>query len=111
MSDCISRKAIIDMVEKQYCAPCKRQGGDLDEDHCCSCVINDVLEKVRRIPAAEVAPVVHSYWEHKIANDGENIAICHNCKYPVSWFWEQTPYCVNCWAKMDLEEPNELDKR
>lgn len=45
MSDCISRKAIIDRVEKQYCAPCKRQDGDLDENHCCSCVINDVLER------------------------------------------------------------------
>lgn len=62
MSDCISRKAIIDKVEKQYCAPCKRQGGDLDEDHCCSCVINDVLEKVRRIPAVNVAPVRSWKW-------------------------------------------------
>ena len=74
-------------------------------------VVNELIGVVQRFPAAEVAPVVHSYWEHKIANDGENIAICHNCKYPVSWFWEQTPYCVNCWAKMDLEEPNEPDKR
>ena len=74
-------------------------------------VVNELIGVVQRFPVAEVAPVVHSYWEHKIANDGENIAICHNCKYPVSWFWEQTPYCVNCWAKMDKEEADELDKR
>lgn len=58
---------------------------------------------LKDIPAADVAPVVHSYWEHKIANDGENIGICHNCKYPVSWFWEQAKYCFNCGAKMDKE--------
>ena len=56
--------------------------------------------KIVKIPA-DVAPVVHSYWEHKITNDEENIGICHNCKYPVSWFWKQTNYCPNCGAKMD----------
>ena len=39
---------------------------------------------VEGIPAADVAPVVHSYWEHKITVDEENIGVCHNCKYPVS---------------------------
>lgn len=62
-------------------------------DYAISCIVN--------APAADVAPVVHSYWEHKITDDGENIGICHNCKYPVSWFWEQAKYCCNCGAKMD----------
>lgn len=60
-----------------------------------------VLREVSDAPVADVAPVAHSYWEHKITNDGENIGICHNCKYPVSWFWEQAQYCPNCGAKMD----------
>ena len=56
--------------------------------------------------SADVAPVVHSYWKHKITNDGENIGICHNCKYPVSWFYGITKYCPNCGAKMDKpDEP------
>ena len=59
------------------------------------------IDLIDEIPAADVAPVVHSYWEHKITNDGENIGICHNCKYPVSWFWEQAKYCSNCGAMMD----------
>lgn len=63
------------------------------------CEVNADL--IDEIPTADVAPVVHSYWEHKIINDGENIGICHNCKYPVSWFWEQAKYCPNCGAKMD----------
>lgn len=57
---------------------------------------------IENFPAADVAPVVHSYWEHKITNDGENIGICHNCKYPVSWFWEQAKYCPNFGTRCDL---------
>lgn len=63
-----------------------------------------VLLKVSDAPAADVAPVVHSYWEHKITDGGENIGICHNCKYPVSWVWEQSNYCPNCGARMDGAE-------
>lgn len=57
--------------------------------------------EIRKLPVADVTPVVHSYWEHKITSDGENIGICHNCKYPVSWFYGITKYCPNCGAKMD----------
>ena len=61
----------------------------------------EFAEYLYELPTADVSPVVHSYWEHKITNDGENIGICHNCKYPVSWFWKQAKYCPNCGAKMD----------
>lgn len=64
-------------------------------------LVQHTLEDDEEALAAGVAPVVHSYWEHKITNDGENIGICHNCKYPVSWFWERANYCPNCGAKMD----------
>lgn len=40
--------------------------------------------KIADTHAADVAPVVHSYWEHIISSDEENIGVCHNCKYPVS---------------------------
>lgn len=62
---------------------------------------DEIIDALENVPAADVVPVVYSYWEHKITNDEENIGICHNCKYPVSWFWEQEKYCPNCGAKMD----------
>ena len=62
---------------------------------------NEIIDALENVSAADVVPVMHSYWEHKITNDGENIGICHNCKYPVSWFWEQAKYCPNCAAKME----------
>lgn len=61
----------------------------------------EFAEYLYEIPTADVAPVIHSYWDHKITSDEENIGICHNCKYPVSWFYGITKYCPNCGAKMD----------
>lgn len=61
----------------------------------------EFAEYLCELPIVDVAPVVHSYWEHKITSDEENISICHNCKYPVSRFWGTTNYCPNCGAKMD----------
>ncbi len=73
-------------------------------DETCSAVVRDF----EAIPAADVAPVVHSYWEHKITSYGEIVSICHNCKYPVSWFWELAKFCPNCGARMDGDS-NALD--
>lgn len=106
MSDYISREAIIGKVEKHYCAPCKGQGGDLNGDWCRSCVINSVLEKVRGIPAADVAPVRHGRWNRpyiswflplKIKNPH---CFCTNCAYPMK-HQKVTRFCPNCGAKMD----------
>lgn len=66
-----------------------------------------VRDIVRRTPAADVVPVVHSYWEHKITSYGEIVSSCHNCKYPVSQFWELANYCPNCGAKMDGGNEND----
>lgn len=51
------------------------------------------------ITAADVAPVRHGRW---IASHDEFCA-CSICKYPVYVEWNQTNYCPNCGAKMDLE--------
>ena len=109
MSDHISREALIGKVEKHYCAPCKGQGGDLDGDWCRSCVINSVLEKVRGIPAADVAVVRHGRWNRpyiswflplKIKNPH---CFCTNCAYPMK-HKKVTRFCPNCGALMDKEE-------
>ena len=99
MADYIEREALI---KKLRIMPIPKQAGSANTwlDNCAAGV-NAAIREVASFPAADVAPVVHSYWEHKITNDGENIGICHNCKYPVSWFWEQAKYCPNCGAKMD----------
>lgn len=95
MTEYIEREAIMEFpLRKDRC----------DKEHANEHFIfgvESVLEYVENLPAADVAPVVHSYWEHKITSCEENISICHNCKYPVSWFWGLSKYCPNCGAKMD----------
>ena len=97
MDEYISREATIKRIEEVYCVGCNSYHGA----RCRACGTGDAIDMIEDAPAADVAPVVHSYWEHKITSCEENISICHNCKYPVSWFWGLSKYCSNCGAKMD----------
>ena len=109
MSDNISREALIGKVEKHYCAPCKGQGGDLDGDWCRACVINSVLEKVRGIPAADVAPVRRGNWEEwwpgiaEIMTGEEMLYRCSACDAKYADI-DGYKYCPYCGAKMNKEE-------
>lgn len=109
MSDYISREALIGKVEKHYCAPCKGQGGDLDGDWCRSCVINSVLEKVRGIPAADVAPVRRGNWEEwwpgiaEIMTGEEMLYRCSACDAKYADV-DGYKYCPYYGAKMNKEE-------
>lgn len=57
---------------------------------------------LKKIPAADVAPVVHAEWV--VCGDGDNVPwMCSHCgkttahKYKVMY----GKYCPHCWAKMD----------
>ena len=58
---------------------------------------NALMEEIKVIPAADVAPVVHSKWE--ICCDGY-YPYCLNCKAEPPGR-EMTKYCPDCGAKMD----------
>ena len=58
---------------------------------------NALMEEIKVIPAADVAPVIHSKWE--ICCDGY-YPCCLNCKAEPPGR-EMTKYCPNCGAKMD----------
>ena len=56
---------------------------------------------IRKIQAADVAPVVHAKWD---ANGR-----CTNCGghapfYSMASTYHESPYCFECGAKMDKEE-------
>lgn len=59
--------------------------------------------EIAKLPVADVAPVKHGKWI-RMDNDGEAISECSVCKFPVSTFWNESTYCPNCGAKMDLED-------
>ncbi len=59
----------------------------------------DAMEAVEDIPAADVAPVVHSTW----IEDGDPLMLtCGNCGYGVMRY-NNTRFRPNCGAKMDGE--------
>ena len=75
---------------------------------------------IKRIPAADVAPVVHGQWLNIYGNFA--VAECDQCasQFEVTFdgeangalwngFKQFYKYCPNCGAKMDKEETNELD--
>ena len=61
---------------------------------------------VRRIPAADVAPVVHGGW---IDNGipGSMLSGCSECGFTCGAY--SFKYCPNCGAKMDKEAHDGLD--
>lgn len=52
---------------------------------------------LKKIPAADVAPVVHAQW----IEDGSGIIICPECKRGYNLHAKYTHYCPHCGAKMD----------
>lgn len=95
MSEYIEREAALEICETEYQARLRMC------DYCGDTVAWNIGSEIKALPAADVAPVVHSYWEHKITSYGEIVSSCHNCKYPVSQFWGLTKYCPSCGARMD----------
>ena len=63
------------------------------------------LRKIRMIPAADVAPVVHGRWVNVLLHREKPIrmdvlcALCSNCKKKS----DRTAFCPHCGAKMDKD--------
>lgn len=59
-------------------------------------------DKIKPIPAADVAPVRHGRW---ISNEGDVLFHCSECETQISTSWDyddlQWCYCTNCGARMD----------
>ena len=53
---------------------------------------------ILKIPVADVAPVRHGKWLHR----KNGVAYCSECE--VDTVEDETNYCPNCGAKMDLED-------
>ena len=93
MAEYIEREAAVKIAEKYGLANGSALGRHTGLADC-------IASEIADIPTADVAPVVHGRW---IASHDEFCA-CSICKYPVYVGWNQTNYCPNCGAKMDLEE-------
>jgi len=71
--------------------------------------MSDLMNAVAELSAVDAEPVRHGYWIRKEwAEESEGLLIdnyeCSACK---SWVRNETNYCPNCGAKMDVERKEE----
>ena len=66
--------------------------------------VYDTVNRLRLIPAADVALVRHGRWMHErlASTTGGTYPIsrCSECQNAMPFVWD-APYCPNCGAKMD----------
>lgn len=100
MAEYIKREAAIAYIREQSEA-CQKMFEELGgENGIYADAYNDLAEDFYRIPAADVAPVVHAMWDKN--------GYCTNCKkhapfWSISSCYYKSPYCQSCGAKMDGE--------
>lgn len=59
---------------------------------------SSLIDSIGKLPAADVAPVVHGRWvEYQIPP----IICCSNCDWATGIEEKNFKYCPNCGAKMD----------
>ena len=110
MAEYISRKAAIAYIREQA-EECQKAFEELGgESGIYADAYNDLAEDFYRIPAADVAPVVHGRWDNipntymlvasKYGSYSGNATTCSVC-HEVNPNAYKTNYCPNCGAKMD----------
>lgn len=101
MSDYIRRENAINIAESYEV---KRNGFHLnDYEYGRNQVADSIASDLEDIPAADVAPVIHSEWEHHMS-----FGVCRNCGYEYNWTGTDAKnYCPNCGAKMDGKREEE----
>lgn len=68
-----------------------------------------LLEKIEKLPAADVRPVVHGEWKHKVTSSyaGGGATFCSVCGYGYSdgafFEVEDFDYCPHCGATMKVD--------
>lgn len=113
MAEYIKREAAIAYIREQS-EECKKAFKELGgESGIYADAYNDLAEDFYRIPAADVAPVVHGQWVpcfDENNNWRRGFAKCSNCgrEYYASVIC-QYEYCCRCGAKMDGGADHEAD--
>lgn len=103
MAEYIEREAAIAYIREQS-EECQKAFEELGgESGIYADAYNDLAEDFYRIPAADVAPVVHGRWIPHDRVFGDDFLVCSKCQFvsedrSTRRYYH---YCPNCWAKMD----------
>ena len=91
MAEYIKKEYAVDAVLDVYC-----DTPDID----LSCEKFEAA--IRKIQAADVAPVQHAKWEVVVGSDGKEKMVCTGCRKQQE-LTGVFSYCPNCGSKMDGE--------
>ena len=100
----ISREAAVKYIKSEQCRTCS------DIGLCGNCAVLVAVKLLEKVPAADVAEVVHGQWEGEGDGyaDGEivlDVWHCSQCGYCIDDGTDNPDclpnYCPNCGAKMD----------
>ena len=69
---------------------------------------SSLIDSIGKLPAADVAPVVHGRWVPTKAPFMNECKDCSVCGYRTVW-GHRYNYCPNCGAKMDGGDNDETD--
>lgn len=106
MTEYIEREAAVNTISEIVPSMSMPDGSGEDDflvltaqEMCAGCI-----EEIRKIPAADVIPVVHGKWIRKGYVCGENEWECSNCG-ETEWRTSSSrmKYCMFCGARMDGE--------
>lgn len=86
----ISREAALKYIKSEQCKTCS------DIGLCGNCAVLVAVKLLEKVPAADVAPVVHGRW---LEEDG--VQICSNCGEEHCWDEYRATFCDSCGARMD----------
>ena len=113
MDEFISRKAAIAYIREQS-EECQKAFEELGgESGIYADAYNDLAEDFYRIPATDVAPVVHGLW---VSVAGKRDRICSRCLHNEPYKnadddAEMFEFCPHCGAKMDGGDSDALNRR
>ena len=105
MAECIEREATIKRIEEVYCVGCNSYNGV----RCRACGTGDAIDMIEDAPTADVAPVVHGWWEKEPSSSWRwtpsgAVAVTrttYRCGLCGRGTAVKSNYCPNCGAKMD----------
>lgn len=92
----ISREAALKYIKSEQCGTCS------DIGLCGNCAVLVAVKLLEKVPAADVAEVVHGRWK-KVQKTGSTWE-CSACGVKVGAFLAGcSQYCYCCGARMDMD--------
>lgn len=98
MAEYIKREAALNICQKEYEERLEMC------DYCGDTVAWNIGGQIKKLPTADVAPVMHGHWIKYAKYSFGTMYDCSICSNRILDNGHSWNYCPNCGAKMNLED-------